>query len=112
MLCMTTCSTYNEGATSLSKSRIKIARHEGYAVTGIDEESELAFEALISRQCDLCGGDPQCVRLCPTGALAFLPKKSAHLPKSDRLAKRIDYSETRAVTDYTPITRKEKNANS
>lgn len=166
---MTTCSTYNNGATSLSKSRIRIARHEGYAVTGIDEESELIFTALSCRQCDeafcmhicpsgaivrhkdtgamvvnydrcigcrmciavcpfgaimydadrrrvikcdLCGGEPQCVRLCPTRALEFLPKKLAHLPKSDRLAKRIVEIEARAAIEDIPASREEKSVNS
>jgi len=156
MRCMTTCSTYNLGATSLSKARIQIARHEGYAVTGLDEESELIFEALTCRQCDkpycmyfcptraisrnkdtgamtinydrcigcrmcmagcpfgaitydqdrkqvqkceLCGGDPQCVRLCPVEALKFLPKRLAHLPKRDRLARRLVELEPRAAEE-------------
>ena len=46
MRCMTTCSTYNFGATSLSKARIHVIRHEGHAITKIDEEDELIFEAL------------------------------------------------------------------
>jgi len=136
MRCMTTCSTYNSGATSLSKSRIHIVRHEGHALTKIDEEEDLIFDMVVCQHCDepfcrhlcptlaierdkdtgsivinrdkcvgcrtclvacpfgaiaydsdrkevikceLCGGDPQCVRFCPTGALQFLPKKLAHL---------------------------------
>ena len=43
-------------------------------------------------KCELCGGDPQCVRFCPTGALQFLPKRLAHLSKRDRLAKRMTQS--------------------
>jgi Fe-S-cluster-containing dehydrogenase component len=38
MRCMTTCSTYNNGATSLAKARLQVARHEGHAITDIDEE--------------------------------------------------------------------------
>ncbi|MBN2239204.1 MAG: 4Fe-4S dicluster domain-containing protein [Dehalococcoidales bacterium] len=146
MRCMTTCSTYNNGATSLSRARIQIARHEGHAITRIDEEDELIFEALhcqqcdkpycmlfcpvsaISRnketgameinynkcigcrmcmsgcpfgairydvirnrviKCDLCGGDPQCVKLCPMEAIKFLPKTVANTPKIDYLSKKI-----------------------
>jgi carbon-monoxide dehydrogenase iron sulfur subunit len=33
---------------------------------GFHPEKRLAFK------CDLCGGDPQCARFCPTGALAFV----------------------------------------
>jgi carbon-monoxide dehydrogenase iron sulfur subunit len=146
MRCMTTCSTYNNGATSLSRARLQIVRHEGHALTRIDEEDDLIFEALGCRQCDkpycmyfcpvraitknkdtgamtinydkcigcrmcmvgcpfgaivydserrriikceLCDGDPQCVKFCPTEALKYLPKGLAHLPKRDYLARRI-----------------------
>lgn len=65
MRCMTTCSTYNNGATSLSKARIHIVRHEGHAITRIDEEDELIFEALSCRQCD----KPFCQYFCPTRAI-------------------------------------------
>ena len=148
MRCATTCSTYNIGATSLTKSRIHIARHEGHAITTINEEDELIFDMFTCQQCDepyclhlcptlaiakdsetgaitinldkcmgcrmcmvgcpfgailydsdkkqvlkceLCGGDPQCVKFCPTGALQFLPKKLAHLPKIGRLARKMAY---------------------
>ena len=47
---MTTCSTYNNGATSLTKARLQVARHEGHAITEIDEEDELIFEALTCQQ--------------------------------------------------------------
>ena len=25
----------------------------------------------VARKCDLCGGDPECVRFCPTDALRY-----------------------------------------
>ena len=144
MRCMTTCSTYNNGATSLTKSRIHVIRHEGHAITRIDEEDDLVFDIITCQQCDeprcmyfcptmaierdgttramkidhdkcmvcrmcvvscpfgaifydadakqvikceFCGGDPQCVKFCPTGALQFMPKKLTHLPRRDRLAR-------------------------
>ena len=65
MRCMTTCSTYNDGATSLSKARIHVVRHEGHAITGIDEEDELIFEVLTCLQCD----KPFCMYFCPTRAI-------------------------------------------
>jgi len=146
MYCMTACSTYHHGATSLSKSRIHIIRHEGHAITKMDEEDDLIFDVITCQQCDqpyclylcpslaveknddtgaltinhdkcigcrmcmvgcpfgailydlnkkqvvkceLCGGDPQCVRFCASGALQYLPKNLAHLPKRDRLAKKM-----------------------
>ncbi|MCJ7687283.1 MAG: 4Fe-4S dicluster domain-containing protein, partial [Desulfobacteraceae bacterium] len=156
MRCMTTCSTYNTGATSLSKSCIHIARHEGHTIIRIDEEDDLLFQALSCQQCetpscqyvcptraiernretggvtikyercigcrmcivgcpfgaiaydpgrnqvmkcDLCGGEPQCVRFCPTGALQFIAKKLAHLPKRDLLAKKLTQSRTTISKD-------------
>lgn len=65
MRCMTTCSTYNIGATSLSKACIHIVRHEGHTLTRIDEEDELIFEALSCQQCD----KPFCLYFCPTRAI-------------------------------------------
>ena len=146
MRCMTTCSTYNNGATSFSRSRIHVMRHEGHAITRMDEEDDLIFQTLTCQQCDkpfclyfcpahaierntqtgatvinydkcigcrmcmvgcpfgairydskkkqvfkcqLCDGDPQCVKFCPTEALKFLPKGQANIPKIDRLARKI-----------------------
>jgi len=146
MSCMTACSTYNNGATSLSKSRIQIVRHEGHAISGMDEGDDLIFDYISCQhcedpfcqyfcptlalhkdkdtgavvvdqekcvgcrmcltvcpfgaisydtgrrritKCELCGGDPQCVRFCHTGALRFVPKDLAHLPKRDRLGRKM-----------------------
>jgi Fe-S-cluster-containing dehydrogenase component len=66
MRCMTTCSTYNNGATSLTKARLQVARHEGHAITDIDEEDELIFEALTCQQCDI----PYCMHFCPANAIS------------------------------------------
>jgi carbon-monoxide dehydrogenase iron sulfur subunit len=32
-------------------------------------------------KCDLCDGDPACVRFCDPGALAFVPSTSVHMKK-------------------------------
>ncbi|MFC2070179.1 4Fe-4S dicluster domain-containing protein [Chloroflexota bacterium] len=65
MRCMTTCSTYNNGATSLSGARLHVARHEGHAITRIEEEDELIFEVLNCQQCD----KPFCMYFCPVKAI-------------------------------------------
>jgi anaerobic carbon-monoxide dehydrogenase iron sulfur subunit len=62
MRCMTACSTYNNGATSLSKSRLQIVRHEGHAISRMTEEDDLIFDVLTCQQCD----QPACVYFCPT----------------------------------------------
>lgn len=65
MRCMTTCSTYNTGATSLSKSSIHVVRHEGHALTKTGEEDDLIFDVITCKQCD----EPYCSYFCPTMAI-------------------------------------------
>lgn len=146
MHCMTSCATYHEGSTSLSRARLQIMRHEGHALTKMDEEDELVFlfvgcqhcedpvcsivcpVAAIGRnketgavnidqtrcigcriclmtcyfgaiswnprdrkvyKCDLCEGDPQCVRFCQAGALKFVPIEQAHLHLKTKAAAKI-----------------------
>jgi Fe-S-cluster-containing dehydrogenase component len=33
--------------------------------------------ARVARKCDLCGGDPQCVKFCISGALQFVEAEEA-----------------------------------
>lgn len=146
MYCVSACSTYNAGATSMFRSCIHIVRHEGHALTRIDEEDDLIFDMVNCQQCDepycmnacpvmaikrdavtgamlidhdkcigcqmcmiscpfgaifydrerkssvkcdLCGGDPQCVKFCPTGALQFISKELVHTPKIDYLSRKL-----------------------
>jgi len=146
MRCMTTCSTYNFGSTSFTKARLQIVRHEGHALTRMDEVDELIFQPMLCQQCDkprcqefcpahaiernpktnamvinydrcigcrmcmavcpfgamrydtnrrkvfkceLCDGDPQCVKLCPQEAIKFLPKDVANAPKINALSKKL-----------------------
>jgi len=146
MHCMTSCATYHEGSTSLSKARLQIIRHEGHALTKIDEEDELIFvfvgcqqcedplcslvcpvsahtrdsetgAVIIDRtrcvgcrmclmtchfgaisfnqrertvfKCDLCGGDPVCVKFCQSKALKFVPVEQAPLSKRMYAATKI-----------------------
>ncbi len=80
MRCMTTCSTYNNGATSLSRARLHIARHEGHALTRIDEEDDLIFESLTCRQCD----KPYCMYFCPVRAISRNKETGAMVINYDR----------------------------
>jgi len=52
-------------------------------------------------KCEFCDGDPQCVRFCPTGALQFLPKSVANIPKIDYLARRIVELRPRVAEEVT-----------
>jgi anaerobic carbon-monoxide dehydrogenase iron sulfur subunit len=80
MRCMTTCSTYNFGATSLSRARIQIVRHEGHAITRIDEEDELIFQPLTCQQCD----KPHCQNVCPVKAISRNKETQAMVINYDR----------------------------
>ena len=40
-------------------------------------------------KCELCDGDPQCVKLCPQEAIKFLPKDVANAPKINSLSKKL-----------------------
>ena len=89
MRCMTACSTFCSGMTSLSESHIRIARHEGNVVSDQPSgEDDLIFDALIYEQCDLCGGDPQCVKFCGPGALTYSNKEPIQIPPGGRSARR------------------------
>ena len=41
-------------------------------------------------KCDLCGGDPDCVKVCPTPALSFVDAESAGMDKMRRWAEKTD----------------------
>lgn len=51
----------------------------------------MRYDTLRSRvyKCELCDGDPQCVKLCPTDALTFVDKTVANAPKINYLARKI-----------------------
>ncbi|MBI5445426.1 MAG: 4Fe-4S dicluster domain-containing protein [Deltaproteobacteria bacterium] len=63
--CMTTCATFHTGATGLSRSRLRISRHEGHALTDIHEEDDLVFGLESCRHC----ARPSCLEACPSGAI-------------------------------------------
>jgi len=41
-------------------------------------------------KCDLCGGDPDCVKVCPTPALSFIDAESAGMGKMRQWAEKTD----------------------
>jgi Fe-S-cluster-containing hydrogenase component 2 len=40
-------------------------------------------------KCELCEGDPQCVKFCPTGSLQFVPRDAPGGQKADAAACRV-----------------------
>ncbi len=54
-----------------------------FGVIGFDSE------ARVITKCDTCGGDPECVRFCVTGALEFRESALAGAPKGRDFARRV-----------------------
>jgi Fe-S-cluster-containing hydrogenase component 2 len=53
----------------------------------------------VARQvikCDLCDGNPACVRFCDPGALEFVPATSVHLRKKRNAGRKLSAVMTRA----------------
>ena len=40
-------------------------------------------------KCDLCGGDPACIRVCEAGALRFVPSNQMQVPQIETAASRF-----------------------
>ena len=49
-------------------------------------------------KCDLCGGDPECVKKCPKGALRLIP--TAALGESKRLNNVLSYAQMKEIEFY------------
>ncbi len=61
MTCLTACSFFHEGESNPSKARLTIYMEP---FTG-------DVEGAVLDSCDLCGGEPECIRWCPVGALSY-----------------------------------------
>lgn len=46
----------------------------------------------VAVHCDLCGGDPLCVKFCPTGALQYVPLEAAEMPRRREFAAQLSKS--------------------
>jgi Fe-S-cluster-containing dehydrogenase component len=65
--CQLACSFARHSVFNPSKSVIVMER---------DAETEHMAPAILSRSCDLCGGNPACVKACPYGAMVGNPNHS------------------------------------
>ncbi len=69
-LCEIVCSMYHEKVCNPSKARIHIVKW-----------SNDGFYVPITTKCDLCGGDPNCVKFCVPNALKFIEADDTNLKK-------------------------------
>ena len=53
----------------------------------------------IAQVCDLCGGEPQCAKYCPSNVLHFLVKSMF----SKRLAEPVDVIANRLADQFYPV---------
>ena len=74
-LCMSACKV---GAMSIDNQTGAVIVNEPLctgcrACLAICPESQVGFhpEKKVAFKCDLCNGDPQCAKFCPTGAISF-----------------------------------------
>jgi len=54
--------------------------------------------------CDMCGGDPECVKKCPTGALRLIPEST--LGEFKRLHNVLSYTQMKEIEFYEKGERK------
>jgi len=72
-LCEIVCSMYHEKVCNPSKARI-------YVMKWANDD----FYVPITIKCDLCNGDPNCVKFCVPDALQFIEANDTNLMKKRR----------------------------
>lgn len=81
---------HNTGVVKLDESRCVGCRMCvqacPFGAMGFDSEKG------VSEKCDLCGGDPECVKSCFYGAIEFKPMEAAVVSKSYRFAGKLKSS--------------------
>ncbi|NYT01731.1 MAG: 4Fe-4S dicluster domain-containing protein [Methanosarcinales archaeon] len=90
--CLTAC---DQGAISVQRSTGAVVVDEARC-TGCRScltacpQSMISFhpQRKVALKCDLCGGDPQCARFCPTGAIAYAPVDQFVMARRRELASR------------------------
>ena len=83
-LCEDACSFEHEEAFSPSLSRITVARNESRQVFTPTLRA-ITFVNGKAAGCDLCRGDPECVKICPTDALRFIDKCDVGKDKGENI---------------------------
>jgi len=77
-LCEIACSIHHEKVSNPARARIHIAKWEN---------SGLYVPKIL--KCDLCNGDPICVKYCVPGALLFIDANATNLRKRRLAAEKI-----------------------
>jgi carbon-monoxide dehydrogenase iron sulfur subunit len=99
-LCAQVCPTdalrWVEGVVQLDESECiscyKCVESCPFGAIYVHEDCELPIK------CDMCGGDPKCVKHCPTSALRLLPE--AALGESKRLDNILSYTAMKEIELY------------
>jgi anaerobic carbon-monoxide dehydrogenase iron sulfur subunit len=85
------------GAVTIDQKRCVGAKKCGACARACHHQSAIRFHPRTKKaiNCDLCGGEPECARICPTGALSYLPGASfngAHYAQPpDQIAKSLGF---------------------
>lgn len=69
-LCEAVCSMYHEKVCNLSRAKIHVIKWQNDG-----------FYVPTTIKCDLCNGNPTCVKFCAPGALQFIEANSINLRK-------------------------------
>jgi Fe-S-cluster-containing hydrogenase component 2 len=66
------------GAVVIDPKRCLGAKKCGQCAAACHHDSAIRFHPRTGKaiNCDLCGGEAECARICPTGALSYLPGAS------------------------------------
>lgn len=66
------------GAVVIDQKRCLGRKKCGDCAKACYHQSAIRFHPRTQKaiNCDLCGGEPECVRICPTGAISYLPGAS------------------------------------
>jgi carbon-monoxide dehydrogenase iron sulfur subunit len=95
-LCEMVCSVKHEGVSNPSRARISIIKWfmEGFHMPMVCQHCmEAPCIAVCPKdrviKCDLCDGDPQCVKFCFPGALEFVDASAVNLRKKREAAAKL-----------------------
>jgi carbon-monoxide dehydrogenase iron sulfur subunit len=69
--CEVACVAWHDGRFGTATARIRVTKIEPLGVDCPFGMADLYPETGMALICDLCGGDPDCVKRCATGAIVY-----------------------------------------